>query len=181
MVITLTSCSNDIPGFEVKGKSDYMGGTGKYKGITGKNAYRIVGWGAGRAVFNDAQPRKVPVLGGARLLGGPDLGRGPDYDQHLFGGMRALGWNDNYIPISLAGIPGDESMAHAARTLVAQNPAAIAAFADAPTRTARVATRILLSDLAGTSDGRKDEPRVSPKAQSQNCPPCGSFEKSPAS
>src|SRR5215472_10871145 len=86
--------ANDTFGFEWKGTFDYMGWTGKYKGITGRNTYRLVGSGRGRVIFNDAQPRKVPVLG---VLGIRGERGGPDYlGQHFFGGMRALGWIDNY-------------------------------------------------------------------------------------
>ena len=113
--------ANDTLGFEVKGTFDFTGGTGKYKGITGKNTWRSVGVVFGRAIYNDAQPRKVPVLG---LL--VDFGEGGDYlGQHFFGGMWALGWTDNYTPIMLGGFPGDKSMADAARAIVAQSPAVI--------------------------------------------------------
>jgi putative tryptophan/tyrosine transport system substrate-binding protein len=134
----LTYEANGPQGFDVKGTFDYTGGTGKYKEITGKNTWRGVGQGYGRGLWNDAQPRKVPVFG---LLHGSGWAGGPDYiGQHLFGGMRALGWNDNYTPISVEGIPGDESMADAARALVAQNPAVIIALSDTLTRTAQAAT-----------------------------------------
>jgi putative ABC transport system substrate-binding protein len=130
--------SSGTPAFEVKGTFDFTGGTGKYKGITGQNTYRGVGGGFGRMIWNDAQPRKVPVLG---LLLGSGWAGGPDYiSQHFLGSMRALGWNDNYTPISFEGIPADESMADAARGLVAQNPAVIVAFSDTLTRTAQAAT-----------------------------------------
>ena len=36
-------------------------------------------------------------------------------------------------------------------------------------------------DLAGACVGRHAEPQISAKVQSQNCPPCGSLAKSPAS
>src|SRR5215470_1231297 len=55
--------SSGTPAFEVKGTFDFTGGTGKYKGITGKNTYRAVGTGYGRMLWNDGQPRKGPVLG----------------------------------------------------------------------------------------------------------------------
>jgi ABC transporter substrate binding protein len=109
--------ANDTPGFEVKGTFDYTGGTGKYKGITGKNTYRGVGMGVGRSIWNDAEPRKVPMLG---LLVEKVADAGRDYlGPHFFGGMRALGWTDNYTPIMLGGLPGDE-LADAAQALAAQ-------------------------------------------------------------
>jgi hypothetical protein len=90
--------SSGTPAFEVKGTFDFTNRTGKYKGITGKNTYRAVGWGYGRMIWNDAQPRKGPVLG----LLTPRGYEGPDYlGQHFFGGLRPLGWIDNYIPIML--------------------------------------------------------------------------------
>jgi hypothetical protein len=45
---------NNTPGHEVKGTFDYTSGTGKYKGITGKNTYHVVGANWGRAIWNDA-------------------------------------------------------------------------------------------------------------------------------
>ena len=86
--------ASDARGIELKGTFDFTGGTGKYKGITGKNAWRSVGWWVGRTIFNNAQPRKVPVLGllGSRNTG--NTGGGPDF----FDGMQALGWTDNYTP-----------------------------------------------------------------------------------
>jgi len=129
---------NNTPGHEVKGTFDYTSGTGKYKGITGNNTYHVVGANWGRAIWNDAPPRKVPVLG--LLVARTGGGGGPDYfGQHFFGSMHALGWNDNYVPIGYFGIPGDE-LADAARGLVAQKPAAIVAWGDSPTRTAQAAT-----------------------------------------
>jgi putative ABC transport system substrate-binding protein len=129
--------ASGIPDFEVKGTFDFTNGTGKYKGITGKNTYRTVGDGYGRMIWNDGQPRKGPVLG---LLAERVAWAGPNYfGQHFFASMRALGWNDNYIPIMLTGRPGDE-LAGAARALVAQNPAVILALGDLPTRTAQAAT-----------------------------------------
>ena len=138
--------ANDTRGFEIKGTFDYTGGTGKYKGITGKNAFRLVAGEYGRAIWNDAPPRKVPVLG---LFGNRGAGGGPDYfGQHFFGSMRALGWNDNYIPMVFAGLPGDE-LTDAARGLLAQRPTMILAWGDSPTRTAQsVTTSVPIIGLA---------------------------------
>jgi putative ABC transport system substrate-binding protein len=138
---------NGTLGFKVKGTFDFTGGTGKYKGITGKNTYRAIGEGYGRSLWNDAQPRKVPVLG---LLLNRVGAVGPDYlGAHFFGGMRALGWTDNYTPIGFAGIPGDE-LAAAARALVGQSPAVIVAFGDFPIRTVQAATTSI--PIVGAAD-----------------------------
>jgi hypothetical protein len=138
--------ANDTLGFEVKGTLDYTGGTGKYNGITGKNTYRAVGYGLGRGLWNDAQPRKVPVLG---LLDVRTAFSGPNYFmQHFFGGLRALGWTDNYTPIRLDGVAGDE-LAGAAHALVAQSPTVIVALGDSAIRTAQAAaTSIPIVGLA---------------------------------
>jgi putative ABC transport system substrate-binding protein len=136
--------SSGTPAFEVKGTFDFTGGTGKYKGITGKNTYRAVGRSYGRMIWNDGQPRKGPVLG---LLGNRGASAGPDF----FDDMRALGWADNCIPITLDGLPGDE-LADAARALVAQKPAVIVALGDSATRTVQAATTSIpiVGDMAAS-------------------------------
>jgi putative ABC transport system substrate-binding protein len=128
--------ANDTLGFEVRGTFDFTGGTGKYKGITGKNTWRSVGSGVGRTLWNDAPPRKVPVLG---LLVNRGGGGGPDYfGQHFFGRLRTLGWTENYTPIMFAGASAE--LVDAAHALVAQSPAVIIAFGDFPIRTVQAAT-----------------------------------------
>jgi len=54
--------ASDARGIELKGTFDFTGGTGKYKGITGKNAWRSVGWWVGRTIFNNGSrlPRWSP-------------------------------------------------------------------------------------------------------------------------
>jgi hypothetical protein len=55
---------NNTPGFETNGTFDYTSGTGKYKGITGKNTYHVVG--------GDLRPRDLerrPAAEGAGARG----------------------------------------------------------------------------------------------------------------
>jgi hypothetical protein len=109
-----------------------------------------------------------------------DIGEGGDYlGQHLIGGLRALGWTANCALIMLGGFSGDESMADAARALVAQSPAVIVALGDSVIRTAQARSPLSPSSvLWATGAGSSRAWRGQAGTRWQQARPGGRMRKS---